>query len=239
MKVSVVTPYFKESLEVLKRCHDSVLAQTHSDTFHVMVSDGQPCPEIDKWERVVHIKVPHHGDYGDTPRAIGSLVASNQGAEAITLLDADNWFDPDHVDKLYTIAKNTGAQVVTGTRTLYRTDGTRLGVCNESDGRNFNDTNCYFMTKPTFPAFSVWGYKDPRDGIIGDRIFWSAVQRAGFSRAHCMEPTTNYVTSFACHYQAYGEVPPPGAKVIVRLQGETHSKMISFKEYEKLVSNSK
>ena len=235
MKAAVVTPYFKESLEVLKRCHDSVRAQT-VDTFHVMVADGHPRPEIDEWEGVLHIKTPPHGDYGDTPRAIGALTAANQGADCISLLDADNWFEPNHIEKLSELAIRTGAQVVTGTRMLIRMDGTVLGVCNESNGREFNDTNCYLFTKPTFPIFSAWGYKNPKEGIIGDRVFWNAVQRAGFSRIHCMEPTTNYVTSFACHYQAYGERPPKGAKVIVRFQNEEHSRMISFEEYEQLMA---
>lgn len=234
MLVAVVTPYFKESLEVLKRCHDSVKAQTHSNVIHILVSDGHPCPEVDDWD-VVHIKLPACGDYGDTPRAVGGLIASNRGVDAITLLDADNYFEPNHVETLLALQQQTGANVVTGTRKLIRLDGTELGVCNESDGVNFNDTNCYLLMKPTFGIFAYWGFKDPRAGITGDRVFWDAIRQFGGSRAHCSTPTVNYVTSFACHYQWKGENPPPGAKVIVTFTGEQYGQMISFEEYQKLV----
>jgi hypothetical protein len=233
MLVAVVTPYFKESTEILKRCHDSVKAQTHSDVLHIMVSDGHPNPEVDNWD-VVHVKIPACGDYGDTPRAIAGLIASNRGAEAITLLDADNYFATDHIETLLHVQKQTGVQVVTGTRTLIRMDGTVMGVDAESEGVNFNDTNCYLVMKPAFAAFSSWGFKDPREGITGDRVFWDTIKRAGFTRAHCSRPTTNYVTSFAYHYQVNGEEPPPGAKVIVRFTGEPYSRMIGFDEYKVL-----
>jgi glycosyltransferase involved in cell wall biosynthesis len=234
MRAAVVTPYYNEPIEVLKRCHDSVLAQTHADTFHVMVSDGAPCDEIDSWSNVVHIRSSHNGDYGDTPRAIGALIASAKGADAITLLDADNWFDPDHVEKLSGLQRQTNAQVVTGTRTLIRMDGSVMGVCNESDGRNFNDTNCYLIMKDAFPVFGAWGFKDPKHGIVGDRIFWNAIQRMGYRRSHCMEPTVNYMTSFAFHYQVYNEPIPEGAKIIVNLNGE--QTMMLWVDYQKMLA---
>ena len=88
MRIAIITPYYKEPTEVLRRCHDSVKAQTYPAT-HFMLADGHPNPEVDNWD-VVHIKLPAHGDSCDTPRAIGALSASAQGFDAISLLDADN-----------------------------------------------------------------------------------------------------------------------------------------------------
>ena len=234
MRVAVVSAYYKEPIDVLRRCHDSVMAQTSKDVFHIMVADGFPHSEVDNWN-VTHVKAAHNNDYGDTPRAIGALTASSLGADAITLLDGDNWLEPDHVETLERIHVQTGAQVVTTTRMLRRMDGSVLGVCYESNGKNFNDTNCYFLTKPTFISFMSCGFKDRRDCIVGDRMFWDTIQRMGYSRIHCMIPTTNYVTSFACHYLAFGEAPPPGAKVIVRFAGHSHSQMVSFVDFEKII----
>ncbi|MCW9040229.1 MAG: tetratricopeptide repeat protein, partial [Rhodospirillales bacterium] len=45
VKVAVITPYYGEDLEILKRCHDSVATQTHPCT-HFMVADGRPKAEI-------------------------------------------------------------------------------------------------------------------------------------------------------------------------------------------------
>src|SRR5690606_27227136 len=127
--------------------------QTEGDVTNVMISDGYPNLVVDTCEKTVHIKRPNHGDYGDTPRAIGGLSASNMGFDAITLLDADNWCEPNHLELLSAVQRESGAMVVTGTRYLRRPDESIMGVCNESDGETFNDTNCYLIMRPAFPAF--------------------------------------------------------------------------------------
>ena len=74
MKLAVVTPYHKESAEILLRCHESILNQTISCT-HILVSDGHPLPEVDRWE-ARHIKLPYaHGDYGDMAKSVGAMEA--------------------------------------------------------------------------------------------------------------------------------------------------------------------
>ena len=220
MRVAVITPYYKEPTEVLRRCYDSVKAQTHAVT-HFMLSDGYPNAEVDNWD-VVHIKLPAHADSGDTPRAIGALSASAQGFDAISLLDADNWFDNDHIATLVDVQQQTGVQVVTCTRTLRREDESILGICVESDGQSFNDTNCYLITKTVFYIFSTWGFKDQRFGNLGDRIFWNNLVLGKFSRAHHTRPTVNYVTLYGNHYVARGESPPPNAKGILEMEPGQH-----------------
>ncbi|MDP9413866.1 MAG: hypothetical protein M3Q08_07205 [Pseudomonadota bacterium] len=73
MKVAVVTPYYREPLETLERCHESVRRQPHSCT-HFMVADGHPRAEVNSWPDVQHFALPvSHGDYGNTPRSIGGV----------------------------------------------------------------------------------------------------------------------------------------------------------------------
>ena len=91
-------------------------------------------------------------------------------------------------------------------------------VCVESNGRDFNDTNCYLIMKNVFYAFSTWGFKDPRLGIVGDQIFWNNLVLAKFSRAHHPRPTVNYVTLYGNHYVVRGEAPPPNAKGILETE---------------------
>lgn len=131
------------------------------------------------------------------------------------MLDADNWFESDHIATLLDAHNRSGSQVVTVTRTLRRPDESLLGLCLESNGQTFNDTNCYLITKDVFYIFSTWGFKDPRMGVVGDRIFWNNIVRGGFSRTHVTRPTVNYVTTWANHYLVRGEVPPAGAKIMV------------------------
>ena len=229
MRVAVVTPYYKEPTAVLRRCYDSVKAQTHAVT-HFMLSDGYPNPEVDNWD-VVHIKLPAHGDSGDTPRAIGALSASALGFDAISLLDADNWFDSDHIASLLDVQQQTGVQVVTCARTLRREDESILGVCVESDGQRFNDTNCYMIMRSVFYIFSTWGFKDKGLAAVGDSIFWNTLVHAKLSRAHHTRPTVNYVTLYGNHYVVRGENPPPNAKAIIETEPGQFG-LVPFKEYE-------
>src|SRR5690349_5897356 len=97
MRVAVVTPYYKEPLAVLRRCVDSVKAQQIA-CAHIMVADGHPRPEIEDWGVEQHVKLPlSHADDGDTPRLIGTGMAHAQGFDAVCWLDADNWFEAEHV----------------------------------------------------------------------------------------------------------------------------------------------
>ena len=111
MKVAVITPYFNTPLEWLHKCHKSVKAQTYPCT-HFIVADGKPYDAIDSWD-AQHIKLPVNiSDYGDTPRGVGSVAAIGQRFDAIAYLDADNWYDPEHIDTLMELHKKTGSAVV-------------------------------------------------------------------------------------------------------------------------------
>ena len=48
--VSVVTPYYKESEDLLWQCHESVIRQKGDFTInHFMVADGYPQAQVSKW----------------------------------------------------------------------------------------------------------------------------------------------------------------------------------------------
>jgi hypothetical protein len=234
MRIAVVTPYCHETHEQLRRCHDSVINQTVK-CDHFLVSDGFPMAEVDAWA-CTHIKVPHHNDYGDTPRLIGTSSAATLGYDAILLLDGDNWFNQNHVETLLHVQASTQADVVTCARTLLRAaDLSPLGVCFESDGVNFNDTNCYLIMKKAFPLFRAWAFKDPKLGIVGDRIFWNCLKAVDDIKVvRSPAPTVNYVTTFGFHYTMFGEEPPENAKEIVRL-AEGGFEMMKSADVRKMV----
>jgi hypothetical protein len=130
------------------------------------------------------------------------------------------------------IVEKTGAQVVTAARMIFTADGRMLGVCKESNGIDFNDTNCYFLTRPAFPACAAWLFKDARESISGDRVFWNAVQTGGYTRIHSTVPTVNYVSTLAFHYEMFGEIPPDDSKIIAKLMGFEHFQMISYAQFK-------
>ena len=74
----VITPYYKEDPALLRRCMDSVRAQT-VPTEHFLVADGYPQDWIDA-EPVRHLKLDRsHRDYGNTPRGVAALLATSEG----------------------------------------------------------------------------------------------------------------------------------------------------------------
>ena len=210
MKVAVVTPYYKESKRVLNRCITSVAKQTHDDVVHILVSDGYPQDWVNDCT-LHHIVLPNVGNFGDTPRAMGAAYAAGIEADAIIFLDADCWMPHYHVENLITVVQ-AGAGIVTCPRTIWL-DGEEVGVCLESNGYQFNDTNCYLITKPYFSVCSAWAFKNQKDCIIGDRVFWNAVQRSGASILRA-KSTIHYDSDYAHHYQMFGKTPPPQSKVL-------------------------
>jgi cellulose synthase/poly-beta-1,6-N-acetylglucosamine synthase-like glycosyltransferase len=236
MRVAVITPYYKEDLETLVRCHSSVAKQTYKDVVHYMVADGHPVNQVNAWE-CEHIVLPSCSDYGDTPRLVGCAVADARGVDAILLLDADCWMDENHVQNMVNTMLTTNAPVVTCPRKLWRMDGSYMGVDDESDGEHFNDTSCYLVRRDAFHTFRAWGLKDKKLAIVDDRVFWAAIKSCNLPTARNTNATVNYPTSFAFHYTHRNEAVPEGAKVIIQQDGEL--KMVTYPEFVQLTGRTK
>ncbi len=224
MRIAVITPYSSESAATLNRCIDSVAGQTHACT-HILVGDGR---ELSVPEYVQHIRLPKtHDDWGDTPRLIGTASAYAQGYDGICWLDGDCWLEAFHIERLLEIAAREMVSVVTTTRNLTRQDGSLLGVCTESNGRDFCDTNCYLVMREAIPILAAaWGWKDRAESVIGDRYVWDIAKK--MKTVHYSEPTVNYETKIANHYLDRQEKPPHNARVIVRLDGDRHFRSVLY-----------
>ena len=191
MRVGIITPYYRETLDTLRTCHESVQAQTHACT-HFMVADGFPNPELSAWP-IKHIVLSDsHGDVGNTPRAIGSLSAMSLGFDAIAYLDADNGYYANHVDSMIKLLQQTRAAICTASRTIHRQDGSLMFTDPECDGSSHVDTSCYFFTKQAFRLLPLWGMMPPQLGPVGDRVMWNMIRFFGISCAHNQEPTVAF-----------------------------------------------
>jgi glycosyltransferase involved in cell wall biosynthesis len=212
-RVAVITPYYRESLEVLRHCHDSVRTQTFSCT-HFMVADGHPHPEVSPWAVQHLILAKSHDDNGNTPRAIGSLSAMNQGFDAIAYLDADNWYYPHHIEAMIRLQQQTSAAVCTATRSIHRSDRSLMYIDRrECDGRQHVDTSNLFLTSAAYRLLSLWAMMPKQLGPICDNIFWQAIMARRISTAHHPEPTVAFQTQYAAHYTDIGEKAPEGTKL--------------------------
>src|SRR5580698_1927 len=156
MKICVVTPYFQENLEWLMQAHASVKSQT-VEARHILVCDGSVPAPIQDFQGTHIVLARNYLDYGNTPRLIGCFNAiTAQDADAIAFLDADNWYYPDHLGYLLTIARAANLGAVSSARMLHRLDGTPIMKCPAVTGKQFADTNCMVVLRPAFRHLVAW-----------------------------------------------------------------------------------
>jgi glycosyltransferase involved in cell wall biosynthesis len=210
-RYAIVTPYHKEERWLLERCIQSVRKQT-MPADHIVVADGFPQNWIDA-EGVRHIRLDrNHADYGNTPRAIGALLAVSAGYEGIGFLDADNWLEPNHVASCVEASeRNDACDFVIARRNLCRPDGSVINI-NDPPVQSFVDTSCFFLLPGSYhviPHFSLI----PRElSPICDRVFYTALKAKKLNAEVVAEKTVNYHCLWSFIYEVAGETPPPGAK---------------------------
>jgi hypothetical protein len=213
-KIAVVTPYHREPDGVLQQCHESVLRQTYP-CHHILVADGHPRPLFDGSPRTMHIALPlENGDNGNTPRAIGGLLADRYGFDAIAYLDADNWFDDDHIEVMLEGHRQSGHPLVACKRTFVDLGGDPLAIAEHEEERHRHvDTSCWLLFRPAFPLLKAWLMPRALSPVC-DRVFFHAVLNARLPITAAACRTVTFRSQYAVHYQAAGLTPPPGAKVI-------------------------
>lgn len=209
-RYAIVTPYYKESRELLERCIRSVQQQTvRAD--HFMVADGHAQDWIDHIPGIRHIRLERsHADYGNTPRCIGAVRAAQEGYEAIGLLDADNWLDPDHVATCLQAAASTNGpcDFVIARRRFCRLDGSDMHI-QEEEGHI--DTNVFFFLKGSYSLLPLWGSMPRELSCICDRVFAQAILSRKMLHAVTDKITVNYHCLWPNLYRDIGEEPPEQA----------------------------
>ena len=142
MKVAVVTPTIASDL--LEQCVSSVDNQTYKDLTHYIFIDG--CQYEPKAREILvgssktrMIELEENvgkGWYGHRVYAACSFLVN---ADIICYLDEDNWYEPNHVEKLVK-AIETGAQWAYSLRKIY-----------DKHGNYICDDNCESLGK--WPIF--------------------------------------------------------------------------------------
>ncbi len=111
--ISVVIPVYKVE-KYLRRCLDSLIAQTFADWQAICIDDGSPdrSPAIlDEYAaRDARIKVIHRQNAGVS--SARNLGIENASGDYIHFLDADDWIDPEYYQAMMTVAMDSGADMV-------------------------------------------------------------------------------------------------------------------------------
>lgn len=112
-KISIIVPVYNAE-KYIKRCMDSIYAQTLTDYEIILVNDGSKdnslflCREYAKNDKRVKVIDKENGGAGSARNA-GIEVARG---EYLAFPDADDWFDSNMYAELYTIAKSGDFDVV-------------------------------------------------------------------------------------------------------------------------------
>ncbi len=213
-KVAVITPYYKEPIDQMERCLLSVRQQTVA-ADHFLISDGHPQSWLDL-TGVRHIRLgKSHGDYGNTPRGIGAQLAISEDYDAICFLDADNWYDKDHVQVCLQAALSLTGQLqdcdyVVAKRRLVRPDLTVMYEGPDEPGHI--DTNSLFMLRGAFHLIPYWNLMPQNYSPIGDRLFKLVLVKNELTYSSTEKITVNYYNLWASTYLRRGEPLPEGAK---------------------------
>lgn len=226
-KIAVITPYYKEPIEVLRQCHESVLNQSIPAT-HFFIADGFPQPELGQWD-IKHISLAQgHDDNGDTPRGIGGILAEIEGYDFVAYLDADNWFHPNHLSSLMDEMEKTGAEIGCSFRTIHALDGSELTGVQESDEISLEhvDTSCYLIHRDAFEALHTWLRIPKNLSPVCDRIFYMYLKHKKFKLAYTKDKSVAFRSQYLVHYQMAGISPPNNLKEITA--GEAFQWMLTI-----------
>ena len=111
-KVSVVVPIYNVET-YLRKCVNSILAQTLEDIEIILVDDGSPdcCGEIaDEYaQKDDRVKVIHQENAGLGPARNTGIM--NAEGEYIGFVDSDDWVDPQMFEELYNAATHCNADI--------------------------------------------------------------------------------------------------------------------------------
>ncbi|MEP0942020.1 MAG: glycosyltransferase family 2 protein [Rhizobiaceae bacterium] len=211
-KIFVITPTYQTNPNWLRQCIDSVQAQSVPNVQQIIINDGD-----NQFERPAGFNgillncAVNANDYGDTPRAIGTEKAVSLGATAVAYLDADNWFEPHHLESVLKLHGKTGACIIATKRTFRTLEGDFLANCPDCGTSSFADTSAMVFFPEAYSLLKHWGAMADWMHPIADRVLWNKVVESGLKYAFTNQRTINYRCRDQIFYTRYGREIPTDA----------------------------
>lgn len=106
MRISVIVPVYNVEA-YLKRCVDSILAQTFADFELILVDDGSPdncgkiCDAYAEKDNRVYVIHKENGGLSDARNAGLDWIFENSDSQWISFIDSDDWVHPKYLELLY------------------------------------------------------------------------------------------------------------------------------------------
>lgn len=114
-KISIIVPVYKTE-PYLRKCVDSILAQTHQDLEVILVDDGSPdncgqiCDEYAKKDSRIRVIHKPNGGLSDARNA-GMDIMTGQ---YVGFVDSDDWIEPTMYETLLTLMEQFDADMAFG-----------------------------------------------------------------------------------------------------------------------------
>ncbi|MDR0474129.1 MAG: glycosyltransferase [Treponema sp.] len=113
-KVSIIVPVYNAE-KYLRRCVDSILAQTFTDFECILIDDCSPdkCPEIcDEYKKIDDRIKTLHKTENTGPVATRKTGIENATGDFIQFVDSDDWIEPEMTERLYKRALSENLDIV-------------------------------------------------------------------------------------------------------------------------------
>ncbi len=159
-KVSVIIPVYNTK-KYLRKCVDSVLAQTYDNLEIILVNDGSTddtgalCDEIAKGFNNIIVIHKQNGGLSDARNA-GMAVATG---EYTCFLDSDDWMDEDGIEEGLNEAKSSNADVVVwGYHTDFHDENERIITSRDVIPAQFKSTDIVDENMDVDKLIGLCGY---------------------------------------------------------------------------------
>ena len=117
-QISVIVPVYKVELYI-RRCIDSILAQTFSDYELILVDDGSPdkcgavCDEYAKQDNRIHVLHQENAGLSVARNTGIDWTFSHSDSKWLTFIDSDDWVHPRYLEALFLAVQKTGLPLAT------------------------------------------------------------------------------------------------------------------------------
>ena len=114
--ISVIVPVYKVE-PYLRRCIDSILAQTFTDFELILIDDGSPdncgkvCDEYAAMDNRIYVIHQKNGGLSAARNAGIDWVYANSDSRWLTFIDSDDWVHSEYLQRLYNAAVENDSAV--------------------------------------------------------------------------------------------------------------------------------
>lgn len=130
-RISVIVPVYKVE-PYLRRCVDSILAQTFTDFELILVDDGSPdgcpaiCDEYAEKDRRAHVIHQKNRGLSAARNAGIDWAFANSDSQWLSFVDSDDWVHPLYFEALLSAVQSTNSSI--SICTCQKTEGRELNV---------------------------------------------------------------------------------------------------------------